>query len=215
MKPLYAIGRALTTLIFRIGGARVIGREHIPKNEAVMIVCNHVSFADPPAVTMVYPGQLTYIAKEGFGKKAWTRWLFSALGAVFLNKDANDLTALRAVIKELKAGRSVVIYPEGGRHLDHELGEFMPGAAFIALKSGVRILPMALVNTGDFWRFWKRNIVVNIGEPLTLPAGQKTDKALLRQVTETLRDSVGVLLGQAKAKVESEGRKMRTYQGRT
>jgi|GEM_PF-382510 len=214
MKPLYAIGRALTTLIFRIGGAQVMGREHIPRNEAVMIVCNHVSFADPPAVTMAYPGQLTYVAKEGFGRKGWTRWLFGALGAVFLDKDANDLTALRTVIKELKGGRSVVVYPEGSRHFDQELGEFMPGAAYIALKAGVRALPVAVLNTGDFWRFWKRNIVVNIGEPLTLPWAQKTDKALLQEVTAALRDRVGVLLDQAKARVKAAGRKMRVYQGK-
>lgn len=205
MKPLYAFARALVTLIFRLGGVTVLGRKHIPRDEALMVICNHISLGDPPAVAMAYPGQLTFVAKEGFGKRIWSRWLFGALGAVFLDKNANDLAALRAALKELKAGRSVVIFPEGRRHFDQELGEFMPGAAYIALKSGVRVLPMAVVNTGNFWRIWKRNIVVAVGQPLALPAGGRTDKALLGQATAILRDSVAVLLAQAKATVEQKG----------
>ncbi len=208
MQPLYAFGRILVTLILRLGGVTVLGEEQIPRDEALMVICNHVSLGDPPAVAMAYPGQLTFVAKEGFGKNIWSRWLFGALGAVFLDKDANDLAALRAVLKQLKAGRSVVIFPEGRRHFDQELGEFMPGAAYIALKSGVRVLPMAVVNTGNFWRIWKRNIVVAVGQPLALPAGGKTDKALLGQATAVLQDSVAALLAQAKATVKEKGRSM-------
>ena len=209
MSGLYRFARALMRFCFRLGGARFIGSEHIPADKALLIICNHVSFGDPPAVAAAMPFPVTFIAKEEFARNPLTRRLFSALGAVFLKKDESDLGAMRVTMNELKLGRAVAIFPEGTRHFDQRLGEFKPGASYISQRAQVRVLPMAVLNTGDFFRIWKRNVLILIGEPIEPPQSEKPDKELLSTYTALYRERVSALVEQGMAQLAREGRPMR------
>lgn len=209
MKPFYRFARGLLVCILRLSGGRVLGRENIPEDDALLIISNHISLADPPAVSWAYPKQITYIAKEAFARNFFTRTLMTWLGAVFLEKDSNDMAAMRTAMNQLKTGHAVAIYPEGRRHLDQQMGEFKNGAAFIANRCKVKVLPMALVNTGDLFRFWKRNILVNIGEPILPSTAERIDSQKLDEITEEYRQRVEALFQEAVAILEQEGRPMR------
>lgn len=208
MKPFYRFVRGLLGCVLSLGGARILGKENIPEDDALLIISNHISYGDPPAVSWAYPKQITYIAKEAFARNFFTRWLFSALGAVFLEKNSSDMAAMRTAINQLKSGHAVAIYPEGKRNLNQQISEFKNGAAFIAARCKVRVLPMALLNTGDLFCFWKRNIIVNIGEPISACQAERVDSALLQELTETYQARVEALLAEAKSILEKEGRPM-------
>ena len=183
MPILYRIGVSLIRLWCRLCGCRISGQENIPTGTALLIIANHTSYADPILLAAAFPQHITFIAKEEFLRIAPTRWLFGkGLGAVFLNKEESDVSALRAAIKLMKNGRSVGIFPEGHRNFDQKISQFMPGAAFIALKAGVPVLPAAISNSRDLPCFWRRSIAVNIGRPIELAAaGKITQETLAAQ----------------------------------
>lgn len=208
MKLLYRVGRAVAAGILHLGGVQIIGRENIPDDKSLLIICNHVSYADPLAVAIVYPRQLSFVAKEGFKKKFYTRWLYGYLGALFLSKDENDLSAMRAVIKKLKSGCAVVIFPEGTRRFDQNMVDFKAGASYLSQRTRARVLPMAVLNTGDFWRIWKRNIIIMIGEPIEPPSG-RLDNTVLTEYTQLYQSKVGQLVEQARQILQAQGKKMR------
>ena len=209
MKPFYRFVRGLMGCFLQLAGARILGKENIPEDDSLIIISNHISYGDPPAVFWAYPKQITYIAKEAFARNFFTRWLFGALGAVFLEKDNSDMAAMRTAMKQLKEGHAIAIYPEGKRNLDQQLGAFKQGAAFIAARCKVRVLPMALINTGDLFCLGKRNIIVNIGEPIPVCQAERVDSALLQELTEDYQKRVEALLEEAKNILKQEGRPMR------
>jgi 1-acyl-sn-glycerol-3-phosphate acyltransferase len=138
-----------------------------------------------------FPQHITFIAKEQFLRQGFTRWLFGkGLGAVFLNKEESDISALRTAIRLMKSGRTVGIFPEGHRNFDQKISQFMPGAAFIALKAGATVLPAAINNSRNLPRFWRRNIAVNIGVPIELEAAGKITQEVLGAQAALLQQKV-------------------------
>ena len=209
MKPFYRFARALVGGIFSLGGIRILGKDNIPEDDGLLIISNHVSYADPPAVSWAYPRQITYIAKESLSKNFFFRHLLGALGAVFLKQSSSDMEAMRTAVAQLRAGHTVAIYPEGHRCLDQKMDQFKNGAAFIATRCRVRVLPMALVNTGDIFRIWRRNVIVNIGEPFPICEVSHIDNQVLAEQTALYQQRVEVLFQEAKEILEKEGRSMR------
>lgn len=209
MKPLYAFARAVTGFFLRLGNMTVHGREHIPAAGPILIVCNHTSGGDPPALANTFPYPLTFIAKEGFAQKRLTRWLFGAMGAVFLKKSASDLAAMRAALSELKGNRAVAIFPEGRRNFDQKISEFKPGASYISQRSQVGVLPVAMVNTGDILRFWRRNILVVVGPVIEPPSSEHPNKNILADYTALYQQRVGELFSEGRAMLEAQGRPFR------
>ena len=200
----YRLACKLLRFICRLNGTKVIGAENIPQNEPLLVISNHTSLGDPPVISSFYPGRITYLAKEGFSRKPFTRWLFGALGAVFLNKDDGDLAAMRVALAELKAGRSVGVFPEGHRYFDQKMGEFHEGAAFIAYRARVRVLPVAVVNAANYLRFRQRNIRLVIGEPFPVPEG-RADRESLARTTAAYRECIGRLFETGAASVKEAG----------
>ena len=208
MSFMYKVAKILAPIPLKLGGIRIIGKENIPDDAALLVICNHISYGDPLAVGYALPREMTFIAKEDFSKNFFTRTLFSSLGAVFLKKDESDLTTMRIVLSELKKGNVVALFPEGRRNIDQQMSEFKDGASFIAHRAQVRVLPMAVINTGDYWRFWKRNIIVVIGEPIDTPTG-KMDKKIMSEQTKLYKQKVEELFDKGLNILKSENRPMR------
>jgi 1-acyl-sn-glycerol-3-phosphate acyltransferase len=191
MPFLYRIGVALLHVWCKLCGCSINGRENIPADTALLIIANHTSFGDPLLLAAAFPKHITFIAKEEFLRQGFTRWLFGkGFGAVFLNKEESDLSALRTAIKLMKGGHTVGIFPEGHRNFDQKISQFMPGAAFIALKSKTPVLPVAISNSRNLPHFWKRNIAVNIGQPIELEAPAKISQEYLAAQATVLQQKV-------------------------
>lgn len=214
MNRLYRFGVFIIGSWLKLGGVRVIGKENIPKNENIIVICNHLTMFDPPILSTAFPYQLHYVAKEEFAQKAFTRKLFGHLGAIFIKRGESDLIAMRTVLKKINEGKAVGIFPEGMRTFDKGMTNFKRGAAFIAARTGVTVVPVAITNTGDFFRIWKRNIIINVGEPIEIDTKTLPLQELIPQLTESFSNSVAGLLDESISILSKKEKKYNKYQSK-
>lgn len=125
------------------------GVEHIPKEEAVLFVCNHPSAFDIPAILLSVPYPVGFLAKEEIKKIPIVPKWMNLLGCVFINR-SNPREALKSIhtsIEKVKEGQSLVVFPEGTRSLSETVGSFKTGALRIAKKTNCTIVPVVIENT--------------------------------------------------------------------
>lgn len=152
----------LMHIFFRI---KIEGKENVPQNEALVICANHISLLDPPILGVCMPLRLRFMAKEELFRNKLFGGLLRALGAFPIRRGKSDVGALRAAMKMLKDGECVAVFPEGGRSKTKgQMRKGKQGAALIAVKSGVNILPVGIA--GDYRLFSK--MTIRIGKPIPL-----------------------------------------------
>ena len=121
----------------------MVGKEKLVTEGPVLIASNHESFLDPPLVGIAYDKEVYYLARKtlfrGFGA-----WLYPRLNSVPVDQDRPDMTSLKTIIKLLKQGEQVVVFPEGARTLDGELQEGQPGTGLIVAKSKAVVQPVRI-----------------------------------------------------------------------
>ncbi len=132
-------------------GVRFEGVEHIPKAGPLIIAPNHVTYVDPPLVTLPTRRPVYFMAwKRLFDVPLFGR-LIRFLRAFPLETESADPTAVRGAARLLKAGQAVMIFPEGGRTVDGRLQRFKPGAFRLACSLGAPILPVTIVGGHESW----------------------------------------------------------------
>lgn len=163
----------------------VIGKENIPKDQAVLYVCNHRSYFDIILGYSIMPGLTGYISKDDLEKvpllNIWMRRLY----CLFLNRTdmKQGLKTILKAIEYIKQGVSICIFPEGTRNRGEEgsLLEFKEGSFKIAEKTGCPVIPMAISHTADVIlnhmpKVTPCHVTIEYGEPIypkELPKEQK------------------------------------------
>ena len=176
MHFVYYFGRVVIRfLAFIFASWKVKGKENLPKDKPVLIVCNHLHIADPPLIAASIPLKCKFMAKNDLWDNAWTRYWVSNFGAFPVRRDAIDTEAIRSAERALKEGFSIIIFPEGGRSRDAKMKEALPGAALIASRMKVPLLPVSIAGSEHLRHlmssFFRRpRITVTIGKPFNLPA---------------------------------------------
>jgi 1-acyl-sn-glycerol-3-phosphate acyltransferase len=176
MHWVYYFGRVVIhILVFPFANWSVKGRENIPGKGPFLIVCNHLSLADPPTVAASIPLKCFFMAKEELFRDRWSRFWVENFGAIPVSRGGVDRKAIQRVEESLKKGISVIIFPEGGRSKTLQLQPALPGAALIASRTGVPILPVSITGTEKLknmrlkpllWCVFHRPMItVNIGRP--------------------------------------------------
>jgi 1-acyl-sn-glycerol-3-phosphate acyltransferase len=129
----------------RLGGwtFRVEGMENLPPGGAVL-VANHQSIVDIPMLLSAFPRPVRFLAKRELGEIPLFGKAMAAAGNLFIDRDdARDaVRMLRDVGARLRDGQLVVVFPEGTRSMGGSIGEFRPGAFYIAQKSGAPVVPV-------------------------------------------------------------------------
>jgi len=181
---IYAVLRWTMRFITRgylLGLFQVRGRERVPRRGPLIVCPNHSGTIDPPMVPAFLPrGDSWNMAKsEYFARGRLTALIFTAYHSFPVVRHTADRTALRRAFDVLKAGGTLVIYPEGTRVEGGRLRRPEPGAGFIALRSAVPVQPVALVGTPECLprgARWPRRVPVSVtfGEPFRL-AGRRPD----------------------------------------
>jgi 1-acyl-sn-glycerol-3-phosphate acyltransferase len=180
--------RLLAHALFRLD---VAGLEQLPAGNYI-VAANHVGWADPFILIAVWPQpeRLRFIgAREVVFGALWKAALVNASGLVIpLRRGEGDRAALVGALRALAAGWNLVVFPEG-RVGPHELDPlpFRRGAAFLALRTGRPLVPVALAGTQDLYR--GKRLLVRVGAPIWPPAGRgrRAEAALTAACEQAVR----------------------------
>lgn len=199
MTPAYRRLRAIITFLARlIAHVEIEGAEHIPASGPFLLVTNHLSRLDPPILMMAMPHQIYVLAASEYRRVPILKQLMEAAGAIWVRRGELDLAALRAALEVLARGDVLGLAPEGTRSRVRALQRAKPGAAYVALRSGVPILPVALYGTErmveDFLHLRRMRIHVVIGEPFQLPNNGRARGAALEESTDIIMRHIAALL---------------------
>ena len=138
---IYRFFRFLCWLVLKVFFKhKVVHRENIIEKGPALIVSNHVSFLDPPAVGVSFHSTIHYLARKTLFKGAFA-WLLPRLNAVPVDQEGNDMSSLKNIIKRLKSGERVLLFPEGARSYDGTIQKAEAGVGLVIAKSGVPVLP--------------------------------------------------------------------------
>jgi 1-acyl-sn-glycerol-3-phosphate acyltransferase len=138
------------TRTYLVGLFSVVGTENVPRHGPLIICPNHSATLDPPMVPAFAPRADTWsMAKSEYFRNAVLAFIFGAYHAFPVVRHTADRAALRRSFDLLKAGRALIIYPEGTRVESGVLARPEPGAGFIAQKAGCPVVPVALTGTRE------------------------------------------------------------------
>jgi len=173
-RPRHGPIRIVLRFLIRIGlgtlcKLSIEGRENIPEQGPLLVVANHFHFADPVAVIRAMPWPLEFIG--GFrmpNAPTGVKWLTKLWGTHRVRRAGSSRQALKAAEAVLRSGGILGIFPEGGSWAQ-VLRPARPGAAYLASRTGVRILPVGIDGLTEMFtslaRFRRARVTLRIGEP--------------------------------------------------
>ncbi len=157
-------------------GLKVEGLDNIPRTGGLVIAANHISSADPPILGVCLPRVISYMAKKELFESRLFGFFINVLYAFPIDRSRADMSAMREALRRVKSGMAVGIFIQGTRNAGD--AEAMNGAAFIAQRGGVPILPAAIRRHGKAY-------TVSFGE--ILEAKDKSKEAMQELTDETMQ----------------------------
>ncbi len=203
---LYRFSQVIVRVIFKVYfRLRVAGYENVPSEKPCLIVANHSSFLDPILICATVPRIIHYITFAYFYYHPLLHWFCKRVYCIPLKKDGKDISTLKKTLRLLKTGELVGIFPEGERSATGKLGKGSPGAALIALKANVPVLPVGI--QGAYESFPQGSIfpkpipiTVTFGEPFFpkdyLNVDEKNTDELQVEAINLMMSKIAKLCGQ-------------------
>lgn len=163
---------------------KIEGREDIPKEGAVIFCGNHRTFLDPPLIVVTAKREVHFLAKEELYKNPFLAFLGWAFDAVKVKRDAKDINAVKSSLKYLKKGECIALFPEGTRNGLAKGEKVKDGAAFFALRTGAKVVPIGISGgTGHFSK-----VTIRYGKPIDYSKykNEEDEKKALEEITEDI-----------------------------
>ena len=185
-------------LVFFITKPTVCGVENFPKHGPALIVINHLGDADAVLLAASIPVMPDAMGKIELNEHWLVGPLFRAYGIIYIHRGKPDRKAIRAALDGLAEGRMIVLAPEGRQAVDGKLEEGTEGAAFLAMRSGAMIVPVAMTGTENEniynRKWWQRaRVTLSVGKPFYLKEHQDR-QSMLREGTNQIMESLASLL---------------------
>ena len=162
-------------------GLRVYGSEHVPMTGGLVIASNHISSLDPPVMGVAVPREVNYMAKKELFENRYWRTLWLGLRAYPVDRQRSDMGAVKESLRRLHAGTAIGIFIQGTRNQGD--AKALGGAAFLAQRAGVPIIPAAIFREG-------RAYAVRFGAPL-VPKSKSREE--MDALTEEVMDRINAL----------------------
>ena len=206
-RVLHAVVPPLLRAVWR---PTVTGAENVPRTGGVLLASNHLSFADSIVIPSVTPRPVHFLAKsdyftgtglKGAAQRAW----FEGMGMLPVDRDDPQaaLGSLEVALEVLNKGEAFGIYPEGTRSPDGRLYKGKTGLARMALESGVKVIPVAMIGTEKVnpigSRVWRPSkVTIRVGEPIDFSRfeGMGGNRFVERAVTDEVMYKLMKLSGQ-------------------
>lgn len=168
--------------------AKIEGTQNIPKDEPLIFCGNHRTFLDPPLIKVTAKREAFFLAKEDLYKNpflAFLGWIFEAIP---VKRDSKDINAIKTSLKHLKKGECIALFPEGTRNGLAKGEKVKDGAAFFAIKSGAKVVPVGI--SGKTKVFSK--VTIRYGKPLDYSNYKniEDEKQVLEEVTEDIMEHI-------------------------
>ncbi len=167
----------------------------------VILAANHQSFLDPPLAGSVSDRGIFFLARRTLLDGPILGWLLPKLNVIPVDSESGkDRTALKALIRILKAGEGTLVFPEGQRTPDGNLQPALPGVGLIIAKTLAPVVPMRIFGAFDAWpigRKWPRfrPVTIVVGEPIYFTAAdiEPAGKDLYRQLSQRVMNAIAAL----------------------
>jgi 1-acyl-sn-glycerol-3-phosphate acyltransferase len=193
----YNLAKLLARMIFSM---RVIHPERMVESGPLLIAVNHSSFFDPPLAGICSKRGVYYLARKTLLKWPFFGPLFPAMNVIPVERDGNDMSALREVIKKVKDGNAVLLFPEGTRSVDGHLQPARAGIGLVIAKTGAPVLPMRIFGAYEAFpknarRFQLSQITVVIGAPIYFSEEEisHTSRETYQVLSNRVMEAIGAL----------------------
>jgi 1-acyl-sn-glycerol-3-phosphate acyltransferase len=185
---------------------RIEGRDNIPASGPFVLSPVHRSNVDTPLMACVTRRRMRFMGKDSLWKYRWSAWFFTSLGGFPVHRGGADREALRNCEAAIRGGEPIVVFPEGTRKTGPVVEPLFDGAAFVATRAGVPIVPVGI---GGSQRAMPKGaklihpvkIRIVIGPPIAPPAGSgnasRPSRRQVSELSEQLRGEVQRLFDQA------------------
>jgi 1-acyl-sn-glycerol-3-phosphate acyltransferase len=193
----YHLSRLVGRLFFRL---HVVHRERMLQNGPVILAMNHQSYLDPPLAGVTCDRAVYFLARRTLLDVPLLGWLLPKLNVIPVNQEGIDRSALKTLIRVLKAGNAALIFPEGSRTIDGNLQPAEPGLGLVIAKTLAPVVPMrifgahqALPRNGGGLHFVPITIV--IGEPISFTVADLNPpgKDLYKRLSQRVMNSIAAL----------------------
>ena len=159
---------------------RVEGAERLPETGGYVLAPSHRSMMDIPFLSVITTRRIRFMGKVEAFKIPVLSSIFRALGGFPVARDGTDRKAVRDSMAMLQAGDILAVFPEGTRQRGPKIQPLQPGAAYLALRAGVPIVPIGIAGSEEILRAHKLpiprfgRVAIVVGEPLRPPARDKS-----------------------------------------
>lgn len=186
-----AVARVWARILLWCGGVRVkvVGVDKLDPHGSYVVCPNHVSYFDTPVLLSSVPVNFRFLAKQELFSIPFIGGHLKRAGniSVPLEDPRAALRVLSAAGKAMKErGLSMLVFPEGGRSEDGSLQPFKDGAAYLAVKGGVPIVPIAIIGVRDILPMHSHHVrpgrvTLRVGDPIYTEGKVSGDRAKLTQ----------------------------------
>jgi len=192
----YHLSRLVGRLFFRL---RVIHPERMLQDGPVILAMNHQSYLDPPLAGTTCDRAIHFLARRTLLDVPLLGWLLPRLNVIPVNQEGIDRSALKSLIRILKAGNAALVFPEGSRTTDGNLQPAEPGLGLIIAKTLAPVVPMRIFGAhealprGGGLHFAPITIV--IGDPIFFTAADlsRAGKDLYKRLSQDVMDAIAAL----------------------
>ena len=188
---------ARSLLIFSLSPVSLIGEEKLHIHETAVYAANHLSYYDTPVLFAQLPFQFRIFAKQSLWKIPFIGWYLNHSGQVPVDQSSarNAVASLNRGVQTLKHGLPLVLFPEGGRTSNGRPQPFVSGAAWMAIKAQVPIVPVTIIGTYELlpmhtYHLHPRPLSVIIGDPISTAGLTTRDAdALTERILSIITDT--------------------------
>jgi 1-acyl-sn-glycerol-3-phosphate acyltransferase len=217
MNVYYWIGYHGSRLLARLFFAfRIIHRERMIQRGPVIVAMNHQSYLDPPLAGNVCDRAIYFLAKKSLLDTPMLRWLLPKLNVIPVELEGNDRSALKALIRVLRAGECVLVFPEGSRTPDGNLQPALPGVGLVIARTRAPVVPMRIFGAFDAWPIGGklkvgRRITIVVGKPIYFSDAelQEPDRNIYAAISQRVMGGIAAI-SLPEAKIDSPGQSANT-----
>ena len=194
----FSVDKILRFIALFVFKQDVTGMENVPRQGPFLFVLNHLSIFDVPFTLFISPRQMVMFCADKWRTVPGAGQLADLMGVIWVVRGEPDMDAVKLSLNHLKAGGVLALAPEGTRSRGGGLLEGKTGAAFLADRTSVPIVPVGMWGTdkvaGNLKRLRRSVVHAAIGKPFCLPPNGRAKGETLKEYTDIIMCHIAALL---------------------